>query len=135
MVREGKLPFEFQDRPVRIGVLPRYATSADEIKWFSTGGWLMPQCSPSSAPMPLVRLPVQPSLFSLPPACILPNALTGEAPLLPLAGRPLTSPTATHLSHGACLTAAENFMAFHVANAWEEGSTIRLFLCCMKDFR
>jgi hypothetical protein len=26
-------------------------------------------------------------------------------------------------------------MAFHVANAWEEGSTIRLFLCCMKDFR
>jgi hypothetical protein len=26
-------------------------------------------------------------------------------------------------------------MAFHVANACEEGSTIRLFLCCMKDFR
>ena len=37
MVQKGQLPFEFKDRPARIGVLPRYAKSADEIRWFSTG--------------------------------------------------------------------------------------------------
>ncbi|KAI3427019.1 hypothetical protein D9Q98_006961 [Chlorella vulgaris] len=64
MVKEGALPFTFTDRPLRIGVLPRYAESADGVRWFET----------------------------------------------------------------------ENAMVFHVANAWEEGSTIRLFLCSLKHF-
>jgi carotenoid cleavage dioxygenase len=37
MVRDGGLPFVYKKRPLRIGVLPRYALSADEIRWFETG--------------------------------------------------------------------------------------------------
>ena len=44
MVKEGKLPFVFKKRPTRIGVLPRYAESGAEVRWFDTGacpvGWL-----------------------------------------------------------------------------------------------
>ena len=49
MVKEGKLPFVFADRPARIGVLPRCARSADDNRWFTAerlmsfhvanGGW------------------------------------------------------------------------------------------------
>lgn len=38
MIKEKALPFRFDSRPVRIGVLPRSARSADEIRWFETGG-------------------------------------------------------------------------------------------------
>lgn len=45
MVKEGKLPFVFKKRPTRIGVLPRYAESGAEVRWFDTGacpaGWLV----------------------------------------------------------------------------------------------
>jgi carotenoid cleavage dioxygenase-like enzyme len=36
MVKEGTLPFKFEKRPARFGVLPRYAKDASEIKWFET---------------------------------------------------------------------------------------------------
>ena len=37
MVKEGTLPFKFDAaRPARFGVLPRDATSAEGIRWFST---------------------------------------------------------------------------------------------------
>lgn len=38
MVRQGTLPFVLKKRPLRIGVLPRYAESAKSIRWFETGG-------------------------------------------------------------------------------------------------
>lgn len=40
MVKEGKLPFVFKKRPTRIGVLPRYAESGAEVRWFDTGARL-----------------------------------------------------------------------------------------------
>ncbi|KAL4443616.1 hypothetical protein ABPG75_011353 [Micractinium tetrahymenae] len=64
MIKEGKLPFVLKDRPMRIGVVPRTATSADEIRWF----------------------------------------------------------------------ASEPVMCFHTCNAWEEGGTIKLFLCTFPKF-
>jgi hypothetical protein len=78
MVREGKLPFVFQDRPVRIGVLRRYATSADEIKWFSTGG-----CVGPPAPVPPLLCPL---MLYLP--CYLPQ-LTSRLPLPPVRESPM----------------------------------------------
>lgn len=36
MIKENKLPFVLKDRPMRIGVVPRAATSADEIRWFAS---------------------------------------------------------------------------------------------------
>lgn len=36
MIKEGKLPFVLKDRPMRVGVVPRTATSADEIRWFAS---------------------------------------------------------------------------------------------------
>lgn len=64
MIKHRASPFVFANRPARIGVLPRYAQSGKEIKWFTL----------------------------------------------------------------------DRFMCLHTANAWEEGSTIRLFLCAMRDF-
>lgn len=36
MLKEGKLPFVLKDRPMRIGVVPRGAASADEVRWFAS---------------------------------------------------------------------------------------------------
>lgn len=39
MVKKNMLPFEFdKTRPTRVGVLPRYAEDASDIKWFEADG-------------------------------------------------------------------------------------------------
>lgn len=40
MVKEGKMPFVYKNRPARIGVLPRYAKSGDEVRWFTSERWM-----------------------------------------------------------------------------------------------
>ena len=66
MVKSKTLPFVFDNTlPTRFGILPRYATSEDAIKWF-------------------------------------------EVPAV---------------------------MMFHVANAWQEGSTVKLYSCCFDQVR
>ena len=37
MIKHKQLPFVFEDRPARVGVLPRYAQSGAEIRWFTLG--------------------------------------------------------------------------------------------------
>lgn len=47
LLRHTPLVAVFKKRPTRIGVLPRYAESGAEVRWFDTGG-----CMPSWPAVP-----------------------------------------------------------------------------------
>lgn len=113
MIKKGQLPFTFESRPARIGVLPRYATSADEIRWFDTGVCDCARRGSGRCPKKGVWCP---SSHRVP----VPDAHACPHPHHHM--RPPHPPT-------------ENMMCFHTACAWEDGpSTIRLYLCAFATF-